>query len=132
MNILDCWSGVAGTASPTVDCGGSGRDLLMRNYAGGIELTNKSGTDDVSIDLSSGQVTLDSTITNGTIVVRGTGNLTDNSIGATVITDGLLNQHEISSAVWDDLIADHQSAGSFGEFIVRRLLTVAKFFSLRT
>jgi hypothetical protein len=37
-----------------------------------------------------------------------------------------------ADAVWDALIADHDVTGSFGEFVVRRLLTVAKFFSLRT
>lgn len=37
-----------------------------------------------------------------------------------------------AAAVWDALISAHSVTGSFGEFIVRRLLTVAKFFSLRT
>lgn len=37
-----------------------------------------------------------------------------------------------ASAVWDALISAHSVTGSFGEFVVRRLLTVAKFFSLRT
>ncbi len=133
VNILDSWSGVAGTSTPTIDYSGSGRDLLMRNYSGGIEIINKTGADNVSIDLTSGQVILDSTVTAGTIVVRGTGDLTDNSTGtATVTTSGLINSSTIASSVWDALIADHAVAGSFGEFIVRRLLTVAKFFALRT
>jgi hypothetical protein len=37
-----------------------------------------------------------------------------------------------AAAVWDALISAHAVTGSFGEFVVRRLLTVAKFFSLRT
>lgn len=36
-----------------------------------------------------------------------------------------------SAAVWDALISAHSVSGSFGEFIVRRLLTVAKFFALK-
>jgi hypothetical protein len=36
-----------------------------------------------------------------------------------------------ATAVWDALLSAHSVTGSFGEFIVRRLLTVAKFFSLR-
>jgi len=36
-----------------------------------------------------------------------------------------------ASAVWDALITNYSSSGSFGEFIVRRLLTTAKFFALR-
>lgn len=35
------------------------------------------------------------------------------------------------AAVWDALISAHSVTGSFGEFIVRRLLTVAKFFALK-
>ena len=37
-----------------------------------------------------------------------------------------------ADAVWDALIASYTASGSFGEFIGRRLLTVAKFFALRT
>jgi len=37
-----------------------------------------------------------------------------------------------AAAVWDALISAHSVTGSFGEFVVRRLLTIAKFFSLRT
>jgi hypothetical protein len=35
------------------------------------------------------------------------------------------------AAVWDALLSAHSVTGSFGEFVVRRLLTVAKFFALR-
>ena len=36
-----------------------------------------------------------------------------------------------AAAVWNALISAHSDTGSFGEFVVRRLLTVAKHFSLR-
>jgi len=36
-----------------------------------------------------------------------------------------------AGAVWDALIASYTVTGSFGEFVTRRLLTVAKFFSMR-
>ena len=36
-----------------------------------------------------------------------------------------------ADAVWDALISAHEVTGSFGEFVVRRLLTTAKFFALR-
>ncbi len=75
--FVNCVSGVPGTNTPTIDCGGSGQALALRNYSGGIKLTNKTGTEDVSIDLSSGQVKLDPNVTtgvtNGTIVCRGDG-----------------------------------------------------------
>ena len=78
-HFLDCWSGVAETSTPVIDMGGSGQELSLRNYYGGIKLINKSGNDNVSIDLSSGNVILASTVTAGTIVVRGIGKLVDES-----------------------------------------------------
>jgi hypothetical protein len=91
-HFLDCWSGVPGLTTPIIDLGGSGQSLALRNYNGGITLKNKSGVDPVSIDLNSGQVILEDTVTNGDIVVRGVGTLTDNSTGsANVISDGLLS-----------------------------------------
>lgn len=105
-HLLDCWSGVVGLDTPIIDMGGSGQALGIRNYNGGIKLTNKNGSEKISIDLNSGQVILDNTITNGEIIVRGVGHLTDDSTGATVISHDLLSTESISDAVtdavWDD------------------------------
>jgi len=101
-HLLDCWSGVAGSGTPVVDCGGSGQDLAIRNYNGGVKLINKTGAaDKISIDLNSGHVILDSTVTVGEIVVRGVGHLTNNS-GATVDETHLLGPDGIALAVWSD------------------------------
>ena len=104
-HFLDCWSGVPGTSTPVIDMGGSGQALALRNYNGGITLRNKTGTDSVSIDLNSGQVILEPTITNGDIVVRGVGKLTDNSDGATVYSEDFLSPSNIAEAVWQDVNA---------------------------
>jgi len=80
-HFLDCWSGQPGTGTPIIDMGGSGQALALRNYNGGIKITNKTGTESVSIDLNSGQIKLDSTVTNGTIVCRGIGKLIDADTG---------------------------------------------------
>ncbi len=81
-HFLDCYSGVPGTGTPTIDMGGSGQPLALRNYNGGIKLINKDGPESVSIDLNSGQVKLDMvTVTNGVIVVRGVGKLIDSTTG---------------------------------------------------
>lgn len=78
-NILSCYSGQPGPTTPTIDMGGTGI-LSLRDYFGGIRLENYSGTAAHSIDLSSGQVILDSTsIVSGIFVVRGVGKLVDES-----------------------------------------------------
>lgn len=129
--ILDCWSDIPGLDTPAIDMGGDGPAMVVRNYSGGLRLSNKTGTDSVSIDLVSGQVILDATVTNGTIVIRGVGGITDNSVGATVISSALLNDTNVASAVWDDLLSDHTTAGTFGGFVQNTLLTVAKFLGLK-
>lgn len=103
-HILNCESGVAGTNFPNIDMGGDGPPLVIRNYAGGIGITNKSGTNPASIDLNSGEVSLDATVTEGTIVIRGVGKLTDNSVGATIFSEDLLNKDNIADAIWSESV----------------------------
>jgi hypothetical protein len=131
--MIDCYSAIGGLGRPSVDTGGSGTDVSIRSYRGGLTI---SGTDDasdaVTVSMAQGKLTLDASNTLGNISVRGLAQFTDNSAGSTVDTTGLLNRAIVENDVWDALISDHAVTGSFGEFIVRRLLTVAKFFSLRT
>lgn len=92
--LYDCWSGVPGGGAgqtPTIDMGGSGQQLLMRNYAGGIKLVNGTGADAHSIDMNSGRVILDPTITAGTYTVRGVADIQDNSGGTTTVDDQTIN-----------------------------------------
>ena len=86
--IVNCYSGVPGgglTQTPTINMGGTGQELLIRNYNGGIKLTNRTGTDAASLDMNSGQVIIDSTVSAGTITIRGICKVTDNSTGTAVI-----------------------------------------------
>jgi uncharacterized protein YjbI with pentapeptide repeats len=138
-HFLDCYSGQPGTGTPIIDCGGSGQELAIRNYNGGIKLTNKSGTENVSVDLNSGQIILDNTVTAGTVVARGVGKLIDTTgnvihsgtwNGVTIINE-TVSPHTISDVVWTYQIADLNVAGSIGEFIVKRLLTLAQYLGLK-
>lgn len=116
-HFISCYSGVPGLSTPTIDLGESGQALAMRNYAGGIKLINKAGSDSVSVDMASGQVILDSTITNGDIVVRGVGQLFNYSNGATVYSDGLISKKTVSSAILDTNITTYDSVGSVGAML---------------
>lgn len=116
-NMLQCFSGQPGTLTPVIDCGGTGI-ISLRDYNGGIKITNYNGVSAHSIDLSSGQVILDSnTITSGVFVVRGVGKLIDelgNNIptgtwnGGVTIVNELLTASEIGtgSSVWTALQRD--------------------------
>lgn len=86
--IMNSYSGIAGgDNAPTIDMGGSGCALALRDYSGGIKIRNRTGTDGISIDMQSGTVTIESTVTAGEITVRGGGSLVDNSTGTAVIVD---------------------------------------------
>ncbi len=123
-HFLDCWSGVPGTGTPTVDCGGSGQSLAMRNYNGGIKLINKSGTESISLDLNSGQVKIDlTTVIRGTIVIRGIGKVIEATTGEHIqtgaygdlyILNEAISRDIISAAIWDEQIEDHIVAGTTG------------------
>jgi len=69
--FLHCYSGVAGSSTPTINMGGSGQGLGLRNYNGGIKLINRTGTDGISLDMNAGQVVIGSDFTGDPAFIRG-------------------------------------------------------------
>lgn len=131
--FLNCFSEVPDNAAPIIDFGGAvASELAIRNYSGSIVLRNKSSSNIAVVELNTGHVTIDSTITAGTIIVRGTGTLVDNSTGTTIVdTSGLLSVASVAGAIWDAPVASHVTAGSFGKFMQSSVLTVQKFLGLK-
>ena len=112
---------------PVMDMGTSGQSLVMPNYSGLLTLKNLSGASDfIGIGLNAGTVVLEPTITNGTVHISGVGQLHDENgddilsgtwnTNVTIINQ-LVNNENISSSVWDELITSHISAGTTGEAI---------------
>lgn len=97
--FIDCVSLVAGggpSQTPTIDMGGSGNSLVLRNYHGGIKITNKTGSDPVSMDLMGGQVLIDDTVTTGDLTLRGVGKWTNEDTyagGASVMNELVDGRH---------------------------------------
>ena len=138
-HFLDCWSGVPGTGTPEIDMGGSGQSLAMRNYNGGILLKNKTGNESVSVDLNSGQVKLENTITNGVIVVRGVGKLIEPDgthihtgvwNGTTILNETVITAETVEG-VWNADVASYNTSGSFGHYMQKKLLTLAQYLGLK-
>ena len=68
--------------------------MLLRNYAGVIELenhTDTSGDGDVCIDMSSGRVFVQPSCTAGFFPIRGIAQVTDNSTGTCDVRDLTVN-----------------------------------------
>jgi hypothetical protein len=72
-HILSCY---ADTNAVTIDLAGSGAILNMQNFGGDVTLANKTGTDKCEVYLTSGEVTIAASVTNGTgIELSGDGHL---------------------------------------------------------
>lgn len=132
VHIYRCVDANPGPGVPTIDLSGFSGELSIREYVGGIEIKNKTTADTVAIDLITGRVIIDSTVTAGTIRIRGLGTVEDNSTGTAVIdTTSLVSNTSISQAVWNAPTANHTAIGSFGEKVGKKLLTLAKFLGLK-
>lgn len=90
---------------------------MMPQYAGQISSKqNIISTAAVSATMKNGRGAMSAAI-------AGTGNITAfPTRGGVVLTAGL---------VWEELIASHTTAGSFGNFVQNVLLTVGKFIGLK-
>lgn len=116
--IVDCWTDCVEeemTNIPTVNMGGAGQSLVIRNLNGRVKITNKTGTDDIcSVTLSGGCVALDmTTITEGSLMFSGVGTLRDSitkdyihsgTYGNVTIVNELLNTTGITKKVWDEIL----------------------------
>jgi len=119
--LTQCFSGIAGGgAFPVINLGGSGQCLALRDYSGSLKITNKTGTDDITLDMSSGQIIIDSTVSAGTMTVRGIAKVTDNSTG----TFTLIN--ELASNVFANAVWDKDMSGSFATDSAGKILKKIK------
>jgi hypothetical protein len=112
-HFLSCYSGVPGLSTPTIDFNGSGPTAALRGYNGGIKLENKTGLESVSIDMASGQIIIDDTVTTGILVMRGPGEWSNKAAyaGGANVVDQLIEGtqlHEVHEAhfhrrTWDSV-----------------------------
>ena len=118
VRLLSCFDGTPGVVNPIIDCGGSGRGLAVGDWNGGLEIINKTGPEEVAINMSAGRVILHDTVTNGNIFVRGIGTLEDNSTGSAEVESIIVSPESISDAVWEEQISDHTTvSGSTAELM---------------
>ncbi len=90
---VDCYSGIPGLGTPTLDmAAGGGADISIRRQSGSLNVKNMtSATSDMSFECIPGRIIIDNTCTAGTIVCRGVGTITDSSNGTIVNKDGFID-----------------------------------------
>jgi len=108
-NILfeKCVSIIPGEAKPTLDINGSLGPIHIRDWRGGIKLTNWTAGQDGSIDCSTGTIEIDSTCTNGTLKIRinNPASVEDNSgSNFNIILEALPTVSETATSVWDEVL----------------------------
>jgi len=84
--FINCHSDFVGSY-PHIDMNGSGNSLLVRDYSGELGLQNYAGGGDVTLDFDSGFFHVDSTVTAGTVIVRGICAVHDDSTGTATVYD---------------------------------------------
>lgn len=116
-----CYSIVAGDAtanSPIIDfVGAVGATFInVRHYAGGLELQNMAASDRATV-AGTGLVVLNANCSGGTVAIRGTIGLTDNSGNVTLIQEARIAVDTIGSGVWGADATSYQTQGTFGQAI---------------
>ena len=96
FSLIGCVDDLSGFGTPTIDFGGAGSDVIIRDYRGGLLLTNKSGPEDVSVD-GTLRLVLDATYGGaGDLLVRGNGPRVDNQGSFANLTDQLVSGEEVT------------------------------------
>ena len=117
--LIKCYDGLPGAGLPIIDCGGSGRSVGIWGWHGGLKLVNKTGSENVSVNMDTGRLIIDSTVTSGTVLVKGVGLCQDNSTGDAVVdTTGLVNADIIN----EKLVNEHGS-GDWSTELLRKFQT---------
>lgn len=112
--FIACASAVPGLSTPSIDLNGVA-SLNLRSYSGGIEVRNVSApAQNVTLEFVAGQAILASTCSDGTITLRGVGNLTNNSTGSTIEKNAFIN----IDAIFDELIDDTVSARTVLQYVL--------------
>lgn len=104
--FLHCFSGVAGTGTPSITFGGTNTTAVnFRDYSGGLEVKSMGANHTMSYE-AVGQLVLNASCTGGTIARRGAHNLVDNSGGAVTLSEfAAVDRAGIAHAVWNEVLS---------------------------
>jgi hypothetical protein len=92
---------------PTIDMGGSGQNIFLSDWSGGIKFKNMTGANKIGLQIDGGRVYLEDTITNGFVGITGIGQLIDNSTGnVNVDINSLFNAERLNAAMWEECVID--------------------------
>ena len=126
--VAGCKSTIPGLTRPSISLNGAGTtQLSVRAYSGGLDIRDcNTATDNCTVELVAGSVSLATSCSAGNIVVRGVGYLQNNTTG-TIVTNESLSTYSI----WNMNASLVDNIGSLGYIITNKLLTITKFIGLK-
>lgn len=111
--FINCYDGLPGIGIPAINFGSSDCSVGVWGYHGGLKMTNKASSAPVSVNLDTGRLVLDDTITDGAFIVRGVGEREGDVGGTATIDDnGLLARSTIAAEV-DSVQSNEHGTGSW-------------------
>lgn len=101
VHMVDCWTDAI-DGRPILDFNGTTNSAILHGWAGDLCIANMSeDTSKAVVNIKSGTVEIDDTVTAGTIVLKGVGSYTHNQSGTEVVdTEGLIDNSSIAESVW--------------------------------
>lgn len=128
--IIDSKSACVGLSAeaPVIDFDFGERHIALRNWSGPISFINSDNADSTAcIDIVSGAtITIDSSVSAGEFIIRGSGVIVDNSTGTAIVID-----QTTEIGVWNKSISDMITPNSIGEWVSKKVLTIKKFIGLK-
>jgi len=94
--ITDCYQQQI-TSVPIIDCGSSGQNLVMPNYSGRLQISNLTGPSELGIGLDAAEVEIDSSCTDGIIMLSGVGRVVDNSGPGCYVVNTVVSGSEVTN-----------------------------------
>lgn len=107
--INDCKSDITNGIKPIISVNNA--RLNIKEHSGSLTVKNKTGDNALYIDFSSGLVEIDSSCVSGSIIVRGIGEVIDNSgPNCNVDYSGTVSNDSTSQAVWSKILSGGNTA----------------------
>jgi hypothetical protein len=117
------WSAVAGSGAPIIDINSVANvNLYMRHGSGGVQINNAVATTIMSLE-TDGQLIVDASCTDLTVVPRGNLSWTDNGTGTSVNLDAAINRTGINAEV-DSALNTAIPGGPVSDSVNQRLKAI--------
>jgi len=121
--IMECYSQVTGGGYPLISTGP--HDLGIRDSHGSFGVADMTGGTH-TLQINGGRAILENTCTGGDVYLRGDPfDIIDNSVGTSVTDQTTISA--TTAGVWEVDVPTTPTAGTYGEWIKDKLLTVFKF-----